>query len=274
MEIKRCVQLSSIIIIVGNTPGLETVWFIGDTFLATTFQEYFMRLEDGYIRDNYEVKSFASNAYFSNDNNGLSRLRNNLIFATKKMGTLPKLIVVVIEDDVIKFLDKYGKINRKAGEKILGESDAYGRAAHWLLNEYKKVITSFKDLLNNKNKRPKWPHVLWLLPSTNVGYFNNDQRRKFGDALASLVRLYDDMSALGFGQSWTYSDNNVFLRAYNRFTTSGLSSFWRATDRTTRYCLAKAFNNVPDKHNLQKEAFQPTEICQVRWEQKRKFNNH
>ena len=129
-------------------------------------------------------------------------------------------------------------------------------------------------MLPGKAIRPKWPHVLWILPSTNSEYLNNGQRSKFTDALMSVTALHANMTALSFGQAWNYNDRNIYLKSHRRFTAVGLSTFWEAFDKTVRYCHAKVFNN-PDKTcnfiNTQFRIHRP--VAQIRSFNNRQ-NNH
>ena len=86
--------------------------------MATTAQQHFVQ-QRNWVNGYFEVSYFASNSSFSHERNALGRLRNNLVFAmnTKKM--LPKMLVVILEDDVIKYLEAQTRFEEKQGAQGL-----------------------------------------------------------------------------------------------------------------------------------------------------------
>ena len=62
------------------------------------------RFGAGYIREHYDVLGKLSSRYLSNDANLISRLRNQLVDAIHEKVILPKYLVMVLDDDIIKWL--------------------------------------------------------------------------------------------------------------------------------------------------------------------------
>ena len=56
------------------------------------------------------------------------------------------------------------------------------------------------------------------------------------------------MSALEFKQVWDQEDQSNFRNG--RFTATGLCNFWRAFDRTIKFCDTKNFPSVEEMKNM------------------------
>ena len=89
----------------GDIRALEAIWFVGDAFLDWSFTESYKHLrheeEKFYIPELYDIHDFASTKYKSNIHNVLARIRSQLYVAIKQEKVLPKVIVFVLDDDVV-----------------------------------------------------------------------------------------------------------------------------------------------------------------------------
>ena len=185
---------------------------------------------DFYMRINYEVNSYY-NDELSNTRNIMARVRNALIFAMNKEWFLPKLIVVVLEEDIIKYVTK----NSYTDEKSMSMCITH------IVNDFRKAIASFKDVLPSKSKRHNWPHVLWILPVQHVLFKNFVVRQRFSRQFEKIVAMQHNMSALKLRQVWDEHDTSLYLPDYNRFTSLGYKTYWAAVDCTVKYCDKMAF---------------------------------
>ena len=104
----------------------------------------------------------------------ISRIRNNLVKALNEHNTLPKAIIVVLDDDITKTLslDKEFSIT-------------VGRILSWLVKEFHKCIAIYKDWLPAKAKLPNYPHIIWMAPLNHYLFTHNDntKRDKFSRCL-------------------------------------------------------------------------------------------
>ena len=211
--------------------------------------------ESSYIKRNFEVSQFTTNSFVSNDNNILSRMFNLLVRAFLEKKALPKLIVVVLEDEIIKFM------HHKQEQAGISVKFKFKKSIMWLMREYTKAIECFKEYLPEKAKREKYPHVTWIQPVTNVNLANNPDRDRFGGDLKTYASLFPNMSALKLVQVWDIYDRNLHLGPQQRFINEGKSQYWRAIDKTVRFCdtnilkknnqmnpVATAFNRKPQKN--------------------------
>ena len=88
--------------IVGPFKGYDNIWIVGDKFVENTFNQSVMQKEglQFHIKDNYNVKEFSSMRF--HDGNVLSRIYNDVIKGINTKVLLPKLIVIVLDCDIIK----------------------------------------------------------------------------------------------------------------------------------------------------------------------------
>ena len=143
--------------------------------------DYFMKIY-------YDVFTFYSNDYMApNDINAVSRVRNSLICAIRDLINLPKVIVIVLDDDIVKSV----KV-----PKDVSETEVYGRIVTYLVKEYHRILEAYKDLLPNKSRKYKFPQVIWIAPPNNRDFKNNNKRSKFASALDTVCKMYDEMVML------------------------------------------------------------------------------
>ena len=153
--------ITSLSLITGHIGGLEHLWVIGDRFCFDTVSTHLVTLpeEESYIKRNFDVGIFASSFFTSNDSNVLSRIFNQLNRAMVINKNLPKLILVVLEDDVINAL-----MHRHEKAKCSAEPK-YKKEVSWLVRSFMRAIDIFKDFLPIRARKEAYPHVLWVVPT-------------------------------------------------------------------------------------------------------------
>ena len=195
----------------------------------------------------------ATSERLSNNPNMLSRLRNAPVIAFNKSKVLPKMVVVIIEDDLISYFDKiYNDIEEPMTEKDI--TKLYTHSVKWVMSEFRKIFETIKeDILPSKAKRNDWPHFLWILPTTHKNYFNNWKREVFTQVIKRAARLQSNVFALELKQLWDFDDSSLFLYPERRYSPSGLTTLWSSLDRTIRFC-----NSIINKNefNAQKERYE------------------
>ena len=185
-----------------------------------------------YCFANFEVKDFSSSCYESNIRNTLARLRNNLLWALNKTTVLPKLIVVVLDDDLTK--------------GATGENASYSsinKTLDWLLKQFERWIAAALDNFPQKAKCPNYLHVLWMAPPTHRYFTESSNKKciKTADSLSTLVRERKNMSSLHMIKIWDHDDHNAFVYEANRFTTDGLFKYWASIDSAVRFWNVAVF---------------------------------
>ena len=140
--------------------GYEKVWFIGDEFCYRTYQSYFKKNMDKegkpitFTFKQFEVRSFFNSKYVSHDPSVLSRIHNCLVKALNENATLPKVIIFVLDNGILKEMAHNG-----SGISIKIETQL-----NWLLKECEKVVTMYKAFLPSKSVREYVPNSYGLHP--------------------------------------------------------------------------------------------------------------
>ena len=220
--------------------GIEKIWFIGDEFSHSSFEHHFKDIKDEHGKyttftfDNYEVRDFLSSRVTSHIRSTLARFRNNLVKAMNDQIGLPKLIVVVMDDDILKSIE--GDTSEDVRKQIKP-------LITWLICEYEKLILAFKDMLPGRAKRHHVPHVLWMRPATHKNFGNswNMLREELGQVLKECADMKSNMSSLQMLKVWDSEDSSLFRYDNYRFTAEGLKKYWLSIDSAVRFwCTAIA----------------------------------
>ena len=210
--------------------GYEKIWFFGDNFAFNTFAKYYQQVPldryDGYIRNHYEVTGFMNSKYASQQRSMLARMRNLLPNAISNQPLLPKMVVIVPDDDLIRFMR-----HRKCGISNLN----FQRVINWLMNEYERTLLAYKEKLHSKLKKVYYPYFIWIEAPLHSEFDNNRDREIFNAALKEVSLLHEDVAVLELKKIWTYDNRNLYLANSDRFTVQGLHTYWEAVDRTVKY---------------------------------------
>ena len=179
--------------------------------------------------ENFEVKELLTTRY-SNDRNVLSRLRNSLITGLNSYSQMPRLIVVVLDDDIVRYVDSKHKDDVVLSVEI-------GKITEWLAREFERAILSYRDYLPSKAKRDYFGHVLWIAPPTHkfFGRSSNLKRERQSSCLNTVVKFRQNMSCLRMLKIWEHDDANSFVHDSYRFTSEGLARYWLSIDSAIRF---------------------------------------
>ena len=202
-----------------------------DTYLKGAKDE--MGEQKSFAAKFYELKTFTSSAYPSLNKSPLGRTFNNVVRAINELQTLPKLIVMVTDNDLVKY------IRSSIGEELLTKQ--IQRSYNWLGNQLQRSFMTFKEFLPEKAKRQHIPQVLWILPPTHKNFDETDNMKRSiaGQAIRTLVNTKEGMAALQMLKIWDHEDGSNFMRENYRFTTQGLTNYWLSIDSAIRFwCVA------------------------------------
>ena len=162
VEIECCVQIFEALvhfcnfIFADSIQGYDKIWFLGDLFIKSSFGKYFqdaltLDRSTNYIKAHYDTMEYYHVSHEDgHDKNILSRVRNVLIKAINCEILLPKVIVVIMNNDLMDAIEHYKP----------GISYVLGRTLEWLINEFHKIITSHKENLPTKCRKFKYPTFL------------------------------------------------------------------------------------------------------------------
>ena len=152
---------------------------------------------------------------------------------------LPRLIVVVPEDDILKTL----------GEDVLTDEESIGipikRLLNFVMTEYSRAVSTFKENLPAKCNRDGYPFFLWIQLPMHENFSNNSARFRFNKCLEECAKMHSNVYTLQLQKVWDPRDAGLFA---NRFTNEGYRSYWEAIDKTVRF-----FDSVILKKNEKKK---------------------
>ena len=237
----------------------ERLWIFSDEFGSRSFDQFYLsRMSaDCYIKTHFDITSYTNNM-FSENPSVIGRLGNlvknaldNSMFNKKRI-PLPKMIVVVPDDDIIKCLKEISQ----------DVSKSMSRLVNYIMTEHERNIASFKAGLPAKCKKEGYPHILWILAPMHVNYPNNADRYKFNKAVEDMAKVHTNISSLELKKVWNERDDGLYIKEQQRYTTDGLKSYWEAVDKTVRYC-----DSVILKRKMTTKKFKPNlgQNDQFRW---------
>ena len=219
--------------------GPEAVWFLGDNFLARSFRNHYRKqtppssgpVTEHFIKENFEFGAHCSSRWSSANENMLQRIRNSLVTALnqEKSGVFPKFIIVVLDDDLITFLDF----------KHEGVATLLGSWVSWLVKEFDEIIKTRNGQLPLKLKKYN-PFFYWVTAPTHSGFSKarNNLRVKFNLSLESVIRSHsENMRVIKLKEGWNTADN--LLVTGDRMTETGLSAYWNAIDASFHFNSVK-----------------------------------
>ena len=215
--------------------GLNNVWLLGDNFIAASYRKFFLQRpevierevfdQDFFIKNNYDFYNYCNSKYSSATKNILTRLQNTFASAINKNISLPKYMIVILDNDLIDFLDFYDP----------GQAEILGHWLQWLLTEMKNLIAARLKQLPEKAKRNHEPCVYWTLVPMHINFSQkeNDARKRFNLCLASLLKGCSDMRAITLKEKWNFYE--ALLVKMNKITDQGLYVYWEAIDAAFKF---------------------------------------
>ena len=209
------------VLIVVYLKGLERIWFLTDEFRFRSFSEFYFQRPfaefTGYTRIKYEVSGFINGEYDALDKNSVSQLNNQLYKAIKEQTYLPRILIIVPDDNLIQF--------------IVSKNDTspytFGNIIHWLMMECGRAVKSQKDFLPEKSKHAIYPHFIWIEAPChlNISPANNQLREKFNNCMRSMVQIVDNTSVLALKKIWNPADESLYCKMSKNFTIHGFKTY-------------------------------------------------
>ena len=174
----------------------------------------------------FEISGFNNNKNASYDNNTLSRFRNGLVAAITDQKILPKMAVIVPDDDLINYFCLWYK-------KKEGSYDGFERILRWLMCQYDRLITAQRDYLPNKAKRSNEPIFIWIeVPlHDNLNSSAREARNSFNKALQKAVSYHTNFYSLQLIKCWDESNPELYNKEDGKYTARGYVTYWEAIDK-------------------------------------------
>ena len=231
--------------------GIEKIWITGDDFGFNSFNKYFYQHsdEDQYAKSAFEVSGFHNDRLQSYDTNTISRIRNYLVGAKKDQKILPKFIVLVIDDNIIKYL-------RHKGGKEVNDSpmQGYEWLLRWLMTQFERLIAVQKEYLADKCRKPHQPVFLWIEPPTHASFRSTDNfhRLEFSKAMQKAVSFHADMYSLQLKKVWDPNDPTLYNSEDKKPTAQGYITYWASVDEAIKFTNTLLLKKEDDKQRKQK----------------------
>ena len=232
--------------------GSEEIWFLGDGFVAKS-GDIIEKKKNTYVAEHFEVRALGSSEITSKIPDPVSRIRNILHTALVRFNCIPKIIVVIPENDMFK-----GKNSIELKPDEFGISELFGQTIEWVMNEHTDLLDKFKGYLPRKAKKNKyWPFIAWIAPSIHDDYNPEDHklRRKFTKCLEKIAHGERDVTSLRLmKQIWNQQDNKLLERkgSDHRLSALGWSTMWSAIDNAVKYMDEKIIPNIIEKKSEEK----------------------
>ena len=148
------------------------------------------------------------------------QLQNTFASAINKSNSLPKYILVVLNDDLITFL-KYDKE---------GAAGMLGNWLMWLSEQLSELIKTRKEKLPVKAKKDHEPCIYWAMAPTHQN-FNarcNIIRKKYNSCLETLFKGNTLIRILKLRDHWNPSDSSMVIN--DTITKHGLNEYWESVE--------------------------------------------
>ena len=218
-----------------NVRAYDRCWFFSDEFGRRSYEQYFQQHKctdyNGYVKSHFDTTGYF-NSFLSDNLNILARMVNLMQSALqqtvgKKLLPFPKLIIVVLDDDIIKVI---GEDSQNA------LSASYSRVLNYIMNEYARCISTYKEFLPVKCLKTRYPHIIWIQCPEHENFSNNSQRFEFNHCLQEIIHFHPNVSTLELKKVWNTKNGNLYIKECQRYTAEGYRDYWEAVDRTVRYC--------------------------------------
>ena len=228
--------------------GSDTVWIIRDNFMAKTFRAHFKKYEPPepfFIKEEYEFYPYCNSCFACAQENILVRLQNSfangLNSAKVKAGGLPKYILVVLDEDLVEFMQFQEE----------GIATLLGTWVEYLANIFEKMLSTRLEQLPIKAKKVT-PYWYWVCAPTHTCFSKskNQLRVKFNLSLESVIRSKDQMRVIRLKEMWNSRDSKLIIN--NRITEMGLTTYWSAIDASFKYNVMRRESYIAKNFSTKK----------------------
>ena len=215
----------------GKVHAVRDIWLIGDSFLAEihpVLNEMSREKDDAESSVPYMYKFFNVSCFVTNplcvERSKLTRILNALIEALNQCKTLPRLIVMLPDTDLIEQIDLVNP----------GKCQIMGACFDWLLNNAEKVISAKKEGFRQIRLGavlPNEPKLVWVCPLTR----NEFATEAFVAAIEFLNNIMEDVLAAHRNNYIicinARMDETHYFTSHGDLSGHGKVKFWRSLDR-------------------------------------------
>ena len=217
------------ILVTGQVFALKDIWIIGDDFIHDIFGALpTLKLEaksaktpQPYLYDNYNVYCFTANP-LSDVRNVMTRLVNSFVKALNDATKIPRLVLIVPDEDLFAFIGNETENMRLTCEFVF----------NWILTQFSRAIEAKKDEFSRRKPGALTvgePKFIWIkmikhdLNCAGIECLHHQFNLAMEDCLADRNHHYImDVSHTLDDASWFDNRGNLNGR--------GKSHFWRKVD--------------------------------------------
>ena len=184
---------------------------------------------DDYIKHHFEFQMFCNSRFNSATTNILTRIQNTVASAINNHISLPKYMLLILDDDLITYLDYKGS----------GVSELLGKWLSWLIQQIEKLVSARLNQLPPKAKQEYEPCIYWCLAPLHMNFSaqHNDIRRKLNLCLESLLKSNHRMRVIKMKEKWEFSNQSLVQN--DKITETGLYTYWDSIDSAFRFNVSK-----------------------------------
>ena len=235
--------------------GIEQLWIIGDAFVNSSVRTHLPVGPEAFSTTNFDTHITAGSGN-SSCKNLVARIVNGIINTFNTQCTIPKWIVIVLEDDIVK--------------TFKSKDENYKPVLEFILNSCEQIVSDMIKDLPFKAIKYSWPFIMFIESSINCNYENNDQRIKFNQALHETIKGRDRFISVPLRQNWMNNDGELYRHHKRCHTTRGLKTFWTSVDQTIRFADTKMMRN----HGLSlTKVFKKDKLAEEAEEKFKSFNH-
>ena len=225
-----CVNAFHILFSPDTVLGYEELWFIGDNFMAETYRNHYKKVDDDwYTKQNFEVTPFCSSKHNDSNSNMISRILNTFGYAVNKKFQLPKFAVLVLDDDMIRYLDCNDAIPITS---MLGEWVEY------LTTQILEMCHVRIASILLKAIKIGYPLLYWVTTPHHKNFCDNYQCTQLNNALETVSKLFPDMRIIHMKEVWSYDDSTL-VDSHGNLMSKGLTKYWLSVDAAIAFNAKK-----------------------------------
>ena len=194
--------------------------------MASSFGEYFQQactdesVMTPYIRNHHDTSGYCSVKLYNSmkNTNVISRIRNAFVEAINKEKLLPKAVIVVLDDDLLKVANHMGS----------GLSKLIVPWLSWLASELHRIAVAYKEKLPAQARKLRYPQFLWILAVFHdSSETRNEYRKSYNVMLESVLQKYKDMQSLPL-LMWDKNNKSNYIGI--NLSSKGKERYWMAVN--------------------------------------------
>ena len=201
---------------------------VGAAFVRKTAKNDFLHMKDCYSTMRFKPHIVAGDKHSSINPYFTSRLHNALVQGLEKCSTIPKMVIVVLEDDLIHHI----------GE-VRESQEYYKHYIEAIYQDFAETCKKLHTMMPTSSKRENWPKIIMIEASIHRYYKNIQSRKDFNEEAQIAAKKFQNIWSVALKQIWNEHNLNLYRFDEQKFTGEGLCTFWKAVDRTIMFCDKK-----------------------------------